>query len=105
MSESRNPPMTAHGGARFPSIPLLPRAGAGLKPEHVGAILADKDSVGFFEVHAENYMGKGGAPHAALSLIRQEYPLSVHGVGLSIGGSRPAGCRPPSASGCGRFAL
>jgi Protein of unknown function (DUF692) len=57
MFESRNPPMTAHGGARFPSIPLLPRAGAGLKPEHVGDILANKDSVGFFEIHAENYMG------------------------------------------------
>jgi uncharacterized protein len=89
MSELRYPPMPAHGGARFPSIPLLPRAGAGLKPEHVGAILADKDPVGFFEVHAENYMGKGGAPHAALSLIRQEYPLSVHGVGLSIGSAGP----------------
>ena len=37
--------MTAHGGARFPSIPLLPRTGAGLKPEHVGAILADKNGV------------------------------------------------------------
>jgi uncharacterized protein len=89
MSESRIPPTLAHGGARFPSIPLLPRAGAGLKPEHIGDILAGKNSVGFFEIHAENYMGKGGAPHAALALIRQEYPLSVHGVGLSIGGAGP----------------
>lgn len=89
MSESLYPPMTAHGGARFPSIPLLPRAGAGLKPEHITDILADRDRVGFFEIHAENYMGKGGAPHAALALIRQEYPLSVHGVGLSIGGAGP----------------
>ena len=87
MPESRYPPMTAHGGARFPSIPLLPRAGAGLKHEHVTEILADRDCVGFFEIHAENYMGKGGAPHAALALIRQEYALSVHGVGLSIGGA------------------
>ena len=89
MFESRNPPMHAHGGARFPSLPLLPRAGAGLKPEHVPAILADKERVGFFEVHAENYMGKGGATHAALTLIRQEYPLSLHGVGLSIGSAGP----------------
>jgi uncharacterized protein (UPF0276 family) len=89
MTQTRFSPNDAHGGARFPSIPLLPRAGAGLKPEHVSEILADKECVGFFEVHAENYMGKGGAPHAALSLIRQEYPLSVHGVGLSIGGAGP----------------
>jgi uncharacterized protein len=89
MFESRNPPMHAHGGARFPSIPLLPRAGAGLKPEHVADILADRNCVGFFEIHAENYMGKGGAPHAALSLIRREYPISAHGVGLSIGSAGP----------------
>jgi uncharacterized protein len=63
----------------------LQKAGTGLKPEHVPAILADRSAVGFFEVHAENYMGRGGAPHAALSAVREKYPLSVHGVGLSIG--------------------
>ncbi|MCP3712150.1 DUF692 domain-containing protein [Paraburkholderia sp. CNPSo 3274] len=41
---------------------------------------------GFFEVHAENYMGAGGAPHRALSAIRERYPVSLHGVCMSIGG-------------------
>ncbi len=62
------------------------RAGAGLKAEHVAEILASKADIGFFEVHAENYMGDGGVPHRQLSDIREKYPLSLHGVGLSIGG-------------------
>lgn len=73
------------GTTRFPSVPLPPRAGAGLKTEHIDAILADRETVGFFEVHAENYMGDGGPVHRALTEIRSRYPLSVHGVGLSIG--------------------
>jgi uncharacterized protein (UPF0276 family) len=64
------------------------RAGVGLKPQHVRAILSDRPDVGFFEVHAENYMGAGGPPHAELAAIRERYPLSLHGVGLSIGGAR-----------------
>lgn len=61
------------------------RAGAGLKPAHYAAILDDRPDVGWFEVHAENYMGAGGPPHVFLERIRALYPLSVHGVGLSIG--------------------
>src|SRR3546814_17455223 len=45
--------------------------------------------MGFFEVHAENYMGAGGPPHRYLTAIREHYPLSLHGVGLSIGADRP----------------
>jgi uncharacterized protein (UPF0276 family) len=60
-------------------------AGVGLKSEHVAEILASEPRIGFFEVHAENYMGEGGPPHAQLSAIRQRYSLSLHGVGLSIG--------------------
>ncbi|MCX5569977.1 DUF692 domain-containing protein [Kaistia nematophila] len=72
------------------STHLLPaRAGLGLKPEHVGEILDTEPDVGFFEVHAENYMGDGGAPHRALGEIVTRYPLSLHGVGLSIGAERP----------------
>lgn len=66
-----------------------PRAGAGLKPAHYKAILESPPKVGFFEVHAENYMGAGGPPHRYLEAIRARYPLSVHGVGLSIGAGRP----------------
>ena len=59
--------------------------GVGFKPEHAGAILAAAQPIGFFEVHAENYMGAGGPPHAQLTALRERYALSVHGVGLSIG--------------------
>jgi len=64
-------------------------AGVGFKPEHLGEILAAAQPVGFFEVHAENYMGAGGPPHAQLSALRERYPLSLHGVGLSIGSMGP----------------
>ena len=67
---------------------LPPRAGVGLKPAHYGDILAQMPDMGFFEVHAENYMGEGGVPHRALTAIRAAYPVSVHGVGLSIGAER-----------------
>jgi uncharacterized protein (UPF0276 family) len=79
------PETTSAGSSPFPSNPLPPRAGAGLKTEHIDAILSDDYRIGFLEVHAENYMGDGGPPHRGLSAIRAEFPLSVHGVGLSIG--------------------
>jgi len=68
---------------------IPPRGGIGLKAEHSRAVLAEKPDVGFFEVHAENYMGAGGPPHRYLTAVREAYPLSLHGVGLSIGGSLP----------------
>jgi len=57
----------------------------GLKPEHVSDILATRPDIGFFEIHAENYLVAGGPFHHFLQRIRADYPLSVHGVGLSIG--------------------
>ncbi len=70
-----------------PQLPV--RAGVGLKAEHIGDILESDADIGFFEVHAENYMGAGGMPHAQLRAIREKYPLSVHGVGMSIGSPGP----------------
>lgn len=70
----------------FSPICLPRRAGVGLKPGHVADILETGADLGFFEVHAENYMGAGGLPHRQLMTIRERYGLSVHGVGLSIGG-------------------
>ena len=64
---------------------LPARAGAGFKSVHADAILADSYRIGFLEVHAENYMGAGGHPHRLLTRMRENFPLSVHGVGLSIG--------------------
>lgn len=68
---------------------LSRRAGVGFKPEHFAAINAGHQPVGFFEVHAENYMGAGGPPHAQLGRLREDYALSIHGVGLSIGSTQP----------------
>jgi uncharacterized protein len=65
------------------------RAGVGLKAEHCRTIVETQPDIGFFEVHAENYMGDGGPPHRYLSAVRERYPLSLHGVGLSIGRSGP----------------
>lgn len=73
----------------MPVTKLPQRAGLGLKPEHYAEILETRPDIGFFEVHAENYMGDGGPPHRYLAAIREHYPLSLHGVGLSIGGSAP----------------
>ena len=73
---------------RFP-IPLGCVAGTSFKHEHLTAILADGPQRGFFEVHAENYMGAGGPPHRALEAIRRDHPLSLHGVCMSIGGPQP----------------
>ncbi|AMB81748.1 MULTISPECIES: DUF692 domain-containing protein [Pseudomonas] len=68
---------------------LPPRAGLGLKAEHFKDVLESLPDVGFFEVHAENYMVAGGPFHHYLGLIRERYPLSIHGVGLSIGSDTP----------------
>lgn len=69
-----------------PGAPQLPpRVGLGIKAEHFKDVLQTRPDVGFFEVHAENYMVAGGPFHHYLTLIREHYPLSIHGVGLSIG--------------------
>lgn len=68
---------------------LPARAGIGFKPQHLHALLDDPDPPAFVEVHAENYLGAGGAPHAWLDRVRERMPLSVHGVGLSLGGTAP----------------
>lgn len=63
--------------------------GLGFKPEHYEAIIAQRPGLNFLEVHAENYMGDGGASLKMLEHLRQDYALSVHGVALSIGGDAP----------------
>jgi uncharacterized protein len=64
-------------------------AGVGFKPEHFAAILDGPPNLAFIEVHAENYMGDGGRPHAQLAALCERFALSIHGVGLSIGGEDP----------------
>lgn len=70
-------------GGESKSLPA--KAGLCLKPQHYDVILNERPDVGWFEVHAENYLRQGGAPLQYLQKIREHYPLSIHGVGLSIG--------------------
>ena len=77
-------------GASEPSRPPPDRAGVGLKSEHYRTILETRPDIGWFEVHPENYMLEGGPPLRYLEAIRADYPLSLHGVGMSLGS-----CGPP----------
>ncbi|TCK05833.1 DUF692 domain-containing protein [Marinobacterium mangrovicola] len=76
-------------GPYKPPAGLPSGAGIGLKPEHFQPLLETRPKLGFVEVHAENYMVAGGPMHHYLQRIHEHYALSVHGVGLSIGGSEP----------------
>lgn len=69
------------------SLPDAP--GVGYKPQHFGDIMNNSTPVEWLEIHAENYMGAGGRPIAQLDKLRQDFPISVHGVALSIGGDGP----------------
>ena len=60
-------------------------AGVCLKHQHYEVIMSEQPAIGWLEVHAENYLGSGGRPLRVLEWIRERYPLSIHGVGLSIG--------------------
>lgn len=69
--------------------PLPVSAGIGLRAPHVGQVLAARPPVPWFEVHSENYFADGGSALAALDRIRADFPLSLHGVGLSLGSTDP----------------
>ena len=66
------------------SLPARP--GVGYKPQHYAQIMEQTGPLGWLEIHAENYMGDGGRPIAQLRHLAEAFPISVHGVGLSIGG-------------------
>jgi uncharacterized protein (UPF0276 family) len=68
---------------------LPARPGVGYKPQHYAKIIADPGPVEWLEIHAENYMGDGGRPLAQLRALSERFAISVHGVGLSIGGEGP----------------
>jgi len=72
------------------SVRALPAvSGIGLRAPHVAEVRASRPPVGWLEVHSENYFVDGGPALAALEAIRAEYPLSLHGVGLSLGSADP----------------
>ncbi|WP_371054568.1 DUF692 family multinuclear iron-containing protein [Rhodosalinus sp. K401] len=70
-------------------ISLPARVGVGFKAKHFAGLTAEPGPVGWIEIHAENYMGAGGRPRAQLAALAERFPVSVHGVGLSIGGQAP----------------
>lgn len=83
-------PASVRSAPAFEVWSALPaRAGIGLKATHFEAVHHGQPDVGFFEIHAENFLVAGGPLHAHLERIRCAYPLSVHGVGLSLGGQDP----------------
>ena len=88
MNAGNQPSAAAAMPLCFPH-PIDGLAGTSFKHEHLPAILAQGPQRGFFEVHAENYMGAGGPPHRALETIRRDHPLSLHGVCMSIGAPQP----------------
>jgi uncharacterized protein len=89
MNAATEPAALAAMALRFPASPIGGLAGTSFKHQHLAAIRAERQARGFFEVHAENYMGAGGPPHRALEAVRRDFPISLHGVCMSIGGERP----------------
>jgi len=89
MNAATKPAACAAIPLRFPALPIGGLAGTSFKHQHLAEIRADGGGRGFFEVHAENYMGAGGPPHRALETLRRDFPISLHGVCMSIGGERP----------------
>src|SRR5262249_221669 len=87
-SPKSNGRASAGGGGGLTQVHTGTRArvggGSGLAGPPVAEVLATRPAIGWLEVHAENYMG-AGTPLAALERVRADYPLSVHGVGLSLG--------------------
>ena len=69
--------------ADSPTASPTMKAGIGLRSRHHQEVVASRPAVGWFEIHAENYMG-GGVPLHYLDRVRADYPISVHGVGLSL---------------------
>lgn len=73
-------PQTGRAAAAIPTC-----AGVGLRSQHYRDALCSPLKSGWMEVHSENYFGKGGAPLQYLEAVRAEYPLALHGVGMSLG--------------------
>lgn len=75
-------------GAR-PANAIAAQVGIGLRTPHYRELLDTLPPIGWFEVHSENYFGEGGQPLYFLERFRSRYPLSLHGVGLSLGSTDP----------------
>lgn len=74
-----------HDASPLAMRPIPAAAGIGLRAPHLQRVLAERPHVTWFEMHSENFFGAGGAMLDALERVRADYPLSLHGVGLSLG--------------------
>src|SRR5262245_49683450 len=87
MKITRQGPVSAATRAVPQPIPVC--AGIGLRAEHRTALLTERPNIGWLEAHRENYFADGGAELKSLLRLRELYPLSLHGVGLSLGSTDP----------------
>ena len=69
----------------------MTQVGIGLRQPHYEAFLARRPALGFVEVHSENFFADGGAALGVLDAVREHYPVSLHGVGLSLGAAALVG--------------
>ena len=81
--------MNARASSPFLASPIPASVGIGLRAPHYRELLETLPSIGWFEVHSENYFGDGGQPLHYLERFRSHYPMSLHGVGLSLGSVDP----------------
>ncbi|MGA9852624.1 MAG: DUF692 domain-containing protein [Gammaproteobacteria bacterium] len=75
------------GLTTFQANPVPAKAGIGLRPTHFQQVLDEHPPVPWFEVHSENFFCAGGEMPHILDAVRRDYPVSLHGVGLSLGSS------------------
>ena len=80
------------------NLPAARPAGVGFRTPHFAALAAARPALGFLEVHPENYLG-GGERLRQLDLLRRDYRVSLHGVGLSLGSAEPVDRAPPRPAG------
>lgn len=69
--------------------PILATAGIGLRDPHFREIAALRPAIGWLEAHSENFFGADPRRQGLLERLRADYPLSLHGVGLSLGSTEP----------------
>ena len=81
--------MNATALSARPASSIPARVGIGLRTPHYRELLDTLPAIGWFEVHSENYFGDGGQPLYFLERFRSHYPMSLHGVGLSLGSTDP----------------
>jgi uncharacterized protein len=80
---------TTGTNSSYAALPIPAKAGIGLRGPHMVELLRTAPDVGWLEVHSENFFGDGGAPITCLLNARRDYPISLHGVGMSLGSVDP----------------